>query len=568
MRRIILLFIVIIFAVSIYAQVPDMLSYQAVVRDANGALSQNHTVGMRVSILQGSANGTAVYIETHAATTNANGLISLMIGGGTVVSGSFSNIDWAEGPYFIETETDPTGSTSYTISGVVQLLSVPYALYAKTAETTINGLIETDPIFTAHAASNITLGNINNWNTSYGWGDHAGLYRPISYVPAWDEIAEKPTFAAVATSGSFYDLTGKPTTLSGYGITDAMSISHAANGITTSNITNWNTAYSWGDHIGLYRPISYIPAWDEIAEKPTFAAVATSGSFNDLTGKPTTLSGYGITDAMSISHAANGITTSNITNWNTAYGWGNHASAGYLTSESDPQVGNQSTNYIPRWNGSELVQGSIYDYDGSIMIGYTDNVSVVALGAVSTGDQYVAICGSTTQPGGYAMVGYSSANSSETCGVYGYVHSTQGRAIYGLADATSGLNYGVYGKTTSSNGWAFWAEGVNTYGESSSIRWKSDIKEIDNALEKVLALRGVYFNWDQDHGGNHDLGFIGEEVAEFFPEIVVIDPNNIEYVNGMDYSKMTPILLQAIKEQQRLIEELKNRIGVLENKLK
>jgi hypothetical protein len=88
---------------------------------------------MQLSILQGSVAGTAVYVETQTPTTNINGLVSLEIGSGTVVSGTFNTIDWSAGPYFIKTETDPTGGTTYTITGTSQLMSVPYALYAKTS---------------------------------------------------------------------------------------------------------------------------------------------------------------------------------------------------------------------------------------------------------------------------------------------------------------------------------------------------------------------------------------------------------------------------------------------------
>ncbi len=120
---------------SVWAQAPEKMSYQAVVRDASNALVQTQAVGMQISILQGSSTGTAVYVETQTPTTNANGLVNLEIGTGTVVSGNFTTIDWANGTYFIKTETDPTGSTSYTITGTSQLLSVPYALHAKTAES-------------------------------------------------------------------------------------------------------------------------------------------------------------------------------------------------------------------------------------------------------------------------------------------------------------------------------------------------------------------------------------------------------------------------------------------------
>ena len=116
------------------AQSPEKMSYQAVVRDASNALVTNQTIGMQISILQTTATGTAVYVETQTPSTNANGLVSLEIGTGMVVSGTFATIDWANNTYFIKTETDPTGGTTYTITGTTQLMSVPYALHAKTAE--------------------------------------------------------------------------------------------------------------------------------------------------------------------------------------------------------------------------------------------------------------------------------------------------------------------------------------------------------------------------------------------------------------------------------------------------
>ena len=118
---------------SVFAQAPQKMSYQAVIRNSSNALITSTPVGMQISILQGSSTGTAVYVETQTPSTNANGLASVEIGGGTVVSGNFSAINWANGPYFIKTETDPTGGTSYTINGTNELMSVPYALNAANA---------------------------------------------------------------------------------------------------------------------------------------------------------------------------------------------------------------------------------------------------------------------------------------------------------------------------------------------------------------------------------------------------------------------------------------------------
>jgi hypothetical protein len=128
----------IIFSLS-FAQAPQKMSYQAVIRDGSNALVTTTAIGMQISILQGSANGTALYVETHSAATNTNGLVSIEIGGGTVTAGSLAAIDWANGPFFIKTETDPTGGSNYIITGTTQLLSVPYAMYAAVSGSSIPG---------------------------------------------------------------------------------------------------------------------------------------------------------------------------------------------------------------------------------------------------------------------------------------------------------------------------------------------------------------------------------------------------------------------------------------------
>jgi uncharacterized protein (TIGR02145 family) len=116
---------------TLWAQsVPQKFSYQSILRNPGGQALSNQQVGMRLSILQGSETGTSVYVETHSTSTNASGLVTLQVGGGTVVSGNISGIDWAAGPYFIKTETDPEGGSNYSIAGSSQLLSVPYALYS------------------------------------------------------------------------------------------------------------------------------------------------------------------------------------------------------------------------------------------------------------------------------------------------------------------------------------------------------------------------------------------------------------------------------------------------------
>ena len=142
MKKIITFCAAILMTANVFAQAPEKMSYQAVIRDAGNTLITDQAIGMQISILQGSIFGASVYVETQTPNTNNNGLVSIEIGSGTVVNGTFNTIDWSSGPYFIKTETDPTGGTSYTITGTSQLMSVPYALHAKTAESII------EPIYT------------------------------------------------------------------------------------------------------------------------------------------------------------------------------------------------------------------------------------------------------------------------------------------------------------------------------------------------------------------------------------------------------------------------------------
>ncbi|WP_106917091.1 beta strand repeat-containing protein [Chryseobacterium aurantiacum] len=133
MKKILLLFGILSGLFMGLSQAPEKMSYQAVVRNGSGQILSNQAIAIRLSILQGSAAGPSVYSERLTGNTNVNGLVTLEIGTGTVLSGTFSTIDWPSGNYYLKTETDPSGGTTYTITGTSQLLSVPYAMYAKSA---------------------------------------------------------------------------------------------------------------------------------------------------------------------------------------------------------------------------------------------------------------------------------------------------------------------------------------------------------------------------------------------------------------------------------------------------
>ena len=130
MKKILLTLLTLLTTATLWAQAPQRISYQSIIRDGSNVVVASSPVGIKISLLQGTAAGSAVYIETHSKTTNANGLVSLEIGEGTALLGTFAGIDWANGPYLIKTETDPTGGTNYSIPGIAALNSVPYALFS------------------------------------------------------------------------------------------------------------------------------------------------------------------------------------------------------------------------------------------------------------------------------------------------------------------------------------------------------------------------------------------------------------------------------------------------------
>ena len=173
-----------------------------------------------------------------------------------------------------------------------------------------------------------------------------------------------------------------------------------------------------------------------------------------------------------------------------------------------------------------------------------------------------------TAPGteGYGVRGYAS-NSGATINYGGYFEAagSSGRGVYGYATGANGKGVVGHGNVAvTSYDFDAVGPGVN-YGSTSSIRWKTNIVEIDNPLEKLAELRGVYFNWDEEHGGHHDVGMIAEEVGKVLPEIVVYEENGID-ADGMDYSKLTPLLVEAVNAQQKLIEELQAEIEILKRR--
>ena len=244
-----------------FSQVPQKMSYQCVVRNHSGGLVANQGIGMRISILQGSPSGNPVYQETFSPNpqTNANGLVTVEIGGGQPLSGTFSDIDWSTGNYFLKTETDPTGGNNYTISGTSQLLSVPYAFHAKTADNGFSG----------------NYNDLSNKPVLFSGSYNDLINLPVLFDGTWAQLSGKPSFSTVATSGSYNDLVNRPALFDGTwaSLTGKPTFATVASSGSYNDLSN--------------RPLLFDGTWTSLSGKPAFATVATSGNYNDLSNRPT-----------------------------------------------------------------------------------------------------------------------------------------------------------------------------------------------------------------------------------------------------------------------------------------
>ncbi len=214
MKKILLVTVGILLVIGVLAQAPASFSYQAALRNADGSIIANQPATVVIDILQGNAEGTSVFTETHNVTTNSQGIINLAVGS----IEDLSVVDWSANLHFVRI------TFNGVVMGVVQLLSVPYALHANTAEAVTGEIAETDPFFTA-------------------WDKSTGIEITESQISDLQEYLTEETDPVFAAS--------------------------IAGGITATDTTNWNTTFEWGDHSGQYRSILWTPAWTDVTDKPT-----------------------------------------------------------------------------------------------------------------------------------------------------------------------------------------------------------------------------------------------------------------------------------------------------------
>ncbi len=231
--------------ITCYSQSPNLISYQTVIRNGNNELVSNTTIGVRISILGGPEANVLVYQEEHAVKTNINGLAYLTIGNGKILNGLITSIDWSKGPYFIKSETDPTGGKNYSIIVISQILSAPYAIYANTAGKLTGPIPETDPVFNGSIAKGITATDTSYWNKKLNSSDTSRML--ANYRTSINNKLD-----AKDTSLMLSNYLKKSEAVTSGGIeTDPVFNGSIAKGITANDTSYWNRKLNSSDTSGI-----------------------------------------------------------------------------------------------------------------------------------------------------------------------------------------------------------------------------------------------------------------------------------------------------------------------------
>jgi hypothetical protein len=205
--------------------------------------------------------------------------------------------------------------------------------------------------------------------------------------------------------------------------------------------------------------------------------------------------------------------------------------------------------------------------------GIGGNFGITGQTTNSTGSS-AGVLGSTASSSGMAVEGVANSPTGAVYGVYGIAMSPSGTGVYGQATSATGTTFGVYGIAMSPTGYGVYSLGnahvegnlsySGTLTQSSSRRWKTNIAPMTGALAKVQQLQGVTYDWRAS--GRHDIGLIAEDVHRVVPEVVAMEENGVD-AKGVDYARLTSLLIEAVKEQQKEIDALHAAISDLTQRL-
>ncbi len=504
-----------------FSQVPDAFNYQAVVRNSTGEVIANKSVSFQISILQTSDNGTAVYVESHSATTNKFGLVSLEIGHGTVKSGVFNPGAWTADKHFIKVEFDPAGGNSFSQMGTSQLLSVPYAFQAKTVEIDKVDDADADPtneiqtLDMSGTQLSLSKGGGTVTLPSSGGGDNWGTQSVVSDA----------TLTGIGTTANPLSVVGD--------LTDDQSLSLSGSDLSISGGNTVTLPAGTGDDWGTQTVISN----------------------SSLTGLGTTASPLKVTSP----------------NYWTAsspylvYHGGVELDGGFgLKIANTSLVQLSSTTYFNNYAAGNISFGT-----NTIAGGASSRLNILPNGNVGIAnfapsskldvEGVIRATGKTWPTNGAGVeIAY------DALGI-GYIQSYDRNTATWKSLAIGGIdvypvndNYTNLGITN--HRWRV-VFAVNGTIQTSDRRMKKDIQDLNYGLNTVMQLRPVSYRWKNGEGGIN-IGLIAQEVQPIIPEVVDVGEDEIKTL-GMKYNELIPVLISAIQEQQKIITSQSTKIDGL-----
>lgn len=601
-KRILNLLIVLIGSATVYAQAPDSFKYQAVVRDASSSIIANQNVSFKLSVYKTSITGVIVYSETHNVTTNSYGLANMNIGGGTLVSGNFSTIDWGNDLYFIKTELDVAGGSAFSDMGISQLQSVPYALNAKTVSGMgLDGL--TDVSVSGATVNQVLSWNGTNWvpitssgGTTYSAGTGMSLSGTTFSNSSPDQTVTLGQSGATSVSGTYPNFTISSTdNNTTYGAGTGMGLSGTTFSAQTTTAL-WNANQLQGRIVATTAPATnQVMGWNgaqwtpQTLSTPTSLWTASGGDIYRSAGKV----GIGTTTPV---HTLDIILTQTNTTLNRAISAVTNGFTDNTTNSfgiRSELIGNGSLQNMAVYGEAS---GAVEAVTGTNFGGRF--ISSATTGANSYGLRSSANGGATIR--NYGIYGESSANSG-TFNMGGILIADGGgtgsaNTNYGLyaasTNAGTGVAYSVYGEGGTDNDYAGYFNGNLAYNGTltnvSDMRLKENIKEFSNCLGMVNSLKIYTYNYAAkgdyatlNLAEGKQYGFLAQDLEKVFPELVkenqvpnvkgVKEGDKVEHVDAtyksVNHIGMIPILTKAIQEQQDLIESQQKLINALEKRI-
>ena len=522
MKNLLTILVAIYLTSNIIAQSPEKMKYQAVIRDNNGHVVTNQAIGMKISILQGDLPGTVVYTETQSLLSNAQGLTSTEIGTGSVVLGDFSTIDWANGPYFLQIETDPTGGTNYTVTGTNQLLSVPYAMHAESA-------------MHAKIADSLSFIFITTGfsNTALGY-----------YALSDNNTGHSNT--AIGKSTLSNNTTGHQNTAMGH---DAL---------------RYNTTGYWNTAIGKQALEENTTGYKNIAIGQLALANNTIGNENMAIGINTLRSNTTGSENTALGNASMINNTTGVSN--TAHGYNTLLSN--TTGNHNTAVGkNALDNNFDGQRNTSLGSGALQSNssgDDNTAIGFT------ALSENLFGDNNTAV-------GRTALFSNNFGNENTAIGRSALYFNTSGEQNTGLGrnalvnvttgDNNTGIGYDAQVPTATGSdqvrigNTAISYAGIQvSWSITSDKIWKEHIRELPYGLDMLMQLKPVDYMRKNNDVKTREMGFIAQDVEATLKEMGYDNQGFLTKDDqgqlSLRYNDFIALLTKGMQEQQQLIESL------------